>query len=171
MDSSELWRWIWLVAAAVFAIGEITTPGFFMLPFAIGAGAAALLAFFGATLTVQWVVFVSLSTVCFLALRPIARRLDREESTDGIGSKRLIGELATVVEAIGGPGEVGLVRVEREEWRAESGTRSPIAEGDRVRVAEVVGTRVVVFPLDVQNEPPPGLVDGDSQSTDPDASA
>ncbi len=160
MDSPDLWRWIWLVAAAVFAIGEITTPGFFMLPFAIGAGIAAVLAFLGLNLTVQWVVFVVVSVTCFLALRPIAKRLDRSESTDGIGSKRLIGELATVVEPIGGAGEVGLVRVEREEWRAESGPKSPIAVGERVKVSEVVGTRVIVFPLaaegglDTENAPP-----------------
>ena len=146
MDSPDLWRWIWLVGAAAFAIGEIITPGFFMLPFAIGAGVAAVLAFAGTSLAVQWVVFVGVSLACFLALRPIARRLDKNESTDGIGSKRLIGEMATVVEDIGGFGEVGMVRVGREEWRAESGDQTPISNGTRVRVTEVTGTRVVVLP-------------------------
>ena len=169
MNSPEVWRWIWLVATALFAIGEIMTPGFFMLPFAIGAGTAAVLAFFGATLTVQWVVFVAVSVTCFLALRPIARRLDREESADGTGSRRLIGEAATVIEAIGGPGDVGLVRVEREEWRAESGTKSPIEVGARVRVTEVTGTRVVVFPLAAEDDPAPEPADDSSPSADTDA--
>ena len=85
------------------------------------------------------------SIACFLALRPIARRLDKQDSTDGIGSKRLIGEMATVTEEIGGAGEVGMVRVGREEWRAESGSETPIPPGTRVRVGDVTGTRVVVF--------------------------
>ena len=46
MDSPEQWRWLWLVAAAVFAIGEMATPGsFFLAPFAVGAFVASLLAF------------------------------------------------------------------------------------------------------------------------------
>ena len=46
MDSPEDWRWVWIIATAVFAIGELTSPGsFFMLPFAIGALVATVLAF------------------------------------------------------------------------------------------------------------------------------
>ena len=38
MDDPEVWRWIWLVAAVLFAIGEMGSPGsFFLLPFAAGA--------------------------------------------------------------------------------------------------------------------------------------
>ena len=40
----ELWRWIWLGAAAVFLLGEvIIAGGVFMLPFAGGAIVAAIL--------------------------------------------------------------------------------------------------------------------------------
>ena len=56
-----------MVGAVLFAAGEIITPGFFMLTFAIGASAAAILAFAGMSLTVQWVVFVVVSIACFLA--------------------------------------------------------------------------------------------------------
>src|SRR5690606_32047122 len=34
LDSADTWRWIWLVAAAVFALGELAVPGsFFMISF------------------------------------------------------------------------------------------------------------------------------------------
>jgi membrane protein implicated in regulation of membrane protease activity len=152
MDSPEVWRWIWLVTATAFALGEIATTGFFMLPVAIGAGAAAILAFLGVSVAVQWVAFVVVSAGCFFALRPIARRLDEGEPTEGIGSKRLIGEIGTVLETIPGDDDLGLIRVHREEWRAQSGDGSPIAGGDRVRVVEVTGTRVVVFPASTPSE-------------------
>ena len=40
MDSGdpEVWRWIWLIAAVVFGVGEMAVAGsFFLAPFAIGA--------------------------------------------------------------------------------------------------------------------------------------
>ena len=50
MDANdpETWRWIWLIAAVAFAIGEMATVGsFFLAPFAVGATVAAVLSFLG----------------------------------------------------------------------------------------------------------------------------
>jgi membrane protein implicated in regulation of membrane protease activity len=141
----EGWRWIWLVAAGVFAVGEMASPGsFFLLPFAIGALVATILAFADVSLALQWGAFVGLGVASLAALRPVARRLDQSGPSEGIGSRRLIGQDGTVLEAIGTAGHLGLVRIDREEWRAESTDGSPIAEGTAVRVADVQGTRVIV---------------------------
>ncbi|HEX8803568.1 MAG TPA: NfeD family protein [Acidimicrobiales bacterium] len=143
----ESWRWVWLVAALVFFVGEMATPGsFILLPFALGALAAALLAFADVSVGVEWIVFVVVSVGTLLAFRPLSRRLDRETDDAGIGSRRLVGQDATVLEEIPGAGAVGLglVRVNREEWRAESTDGAPIPTGAQVRVADVRGTRVVV---------------------------
>ena len=43
-----------------------------------------------------------------------------------------------------GAAELGMVRVDREEWRAQSTDGTPIAAGTVVRVADVQGTRVIV---------------------------
>lgn len=148
MDEPETWRWIWLATTAVFAIGEMASAGtFFLAPFAIGAGVATVLAFADVGLTAQWAVFVGISVATFASLRPLARRLDAGEPTDGIGSKRLIGQTATVLEAIpGGHHELGLVRVHREEWRAETVDGQPVPAGGVVHVVEQRGTRLVVTP-------------------------
>jgi membrane protein implicated in regulation of membrane protease activity len=146
MDEPEQWRWIWLGAAVLFGIGEMATPGaFFLAPFAIGAVVAAALAFADVPVAVEWAAFVAVSITAFAALRPIARRLDRHGGSEGIGSRRLIGRQGTVLSAIG-PSELGVVRVDREEWRAESSDRAPIPEGTPVRVTDVEGTRVIVTP-------------------------
>jgi len=50
-----------------------------------------------------------------------------------------------VVDGIG-PNDPGLVRLDREEWRADSADGSVIEPGARVRVVEVRGTRVLVVP-------------------------
>lgn len=145
----ESWRWIWLAVAAVFAIGELSAAGtFFLLPFAIGAAVAAVLAFAGVSVAIELVVFIIVSLISLAGFRKLAHRLDRNEPTEGIGSKRLIGQPARVIEAIDGANDLGTVRVDREEWRAESGDGSAIALDTQVKIVEVRGTRVVVFPVE-----------------------
>ena len=146
MDQPETWRWIWLVAAVVFAIGEMAQAGtFFLAPFAVGAAVAAVLAFADIGITAEWAAFVGVSVATFASLRPLARKLDRGEPSDGIGSRRLIGQAATVLEPIpAGQHQLGLVRVHREEWRAETVDGSPAPAGAVVQVVEQRGTRLVV---------------------------
>ena len=149
MDDPDSWRWIWLGAAVIFGIGEMATPGaFFLAPFGIGALVAAGLAFADVSLAGQWFAFVGVSVVAFAGLRPLARRLDRDTgASDGVGSRRLIGRPGVVLEAIE-PGHLGLVRVDREEWRAESVDRRAVPSGAEVRVTNVEGTRVIVTPIE-----------------------
>jgi membrane protein implicated in regulation of membrane protease activity len=145
MDSPEDWRWVWIIATAVFAIGELTSPGsFFMLPFAIGALVATVLAFLGVDIVIEWLVFVGVSLAVLAALRPVAHRLNRSVDDTGVGSRRLLGQAAVVLREIPPGGDVGLVRVDREEWRAQSTDGSAIPIGTAVRVADVQGTRVIV---------------------------
>ncbi|HEY9556254.1 MAG TPA: NfeD family protein [Acidimicrobiales bacterium] len=151
MDEPEQWRWIWLGAAVLFGIGEMATPGaFFLAPFGVGAAVAAILAFAGVALAIEWLAFVGISVLAFLALRPLAKRLDRAEGSEGIGSRRLIGRPAIVVEPISDHSP-GLVRVDSEEWRAETADRSALAVGELVRITEVAGTRVIVIPTKEQS--------------------
>jgi membrane protein implicated in regulation of membrane protease activity len=145
MDTPEEWRWVWLIATAVFAIGEMATPGsFFLAPFALGAFVASILAFADVSVGVEWVVFLAVSIATLAALRPVARRLDRNALDHGVGARRLVGSRATVLEDIPGDSELGMVRVDREKWRAQSTDGAPIPAGTVVRVAEVQGTRVIV---------------------------
>lgn len=174
VTSPETWRWIWLAAAALFAVGEIAVVGtFFLLSFAIGAAAAAVVAFAGGGLVFEWIVFVVASGVSVGALRPIAKRLDRHEEHP-VGAHRWEGRLATVVADIpAGLHETGVVRIDREEWRAESVNAVPVRAGATVLVTSVAGTRLVVRPwrFDFTSRPsPPGRPEADSRPPSPGAS-
>jgi membrane protein implicated in regulation of membrane protease activity len=148
VEDPEFWQWVWLGTAVVFAVGEMANPGsFFLLPFAIGAAVAAVLSVFDAPVAVGLIAFIAVSVVSLLALRPIARRLDHDEPVEGIGARRLIGEQGRVIEDIPADGELGLVRINREQWRAETLEGTALETGARVRVVEVRGTRVIVHPV------------------------
>lgn len=153
LSSPTTWRWIWFIAALVFAAGElISAASFFFLPFSVGALCAALLSLFGVNVVVGWVVFTIVSIVAFAGFWPLARRLEAADTDqEGVGATRWIGQMALVVEDIK-PNKLGAVRLEREQWRAESLTGQPIAKGENVVITSVAGTRLVVALVDENSE-------------------
>lgn len=155
IESPDTWRWIWLAAGVVFAVGEIAVAGsFFLLPFAAGALAGAAVSFLAAPVGAGWLAFVAVSAAGSAVLWPLGRRLDRNAPHHAIGATRWVGRQAVVLSDIpGGVGGTGLIRLDREEWRAESLIGSPIAAGSTVLVSRVDGTRLVVVPIE---EPPGG---------------
>jgi membrane protein implicated in regulation of membrane protease activity len=139
----DQWQWWWVGAAVVLGIGELLTAGFFLLPFAVGAAAAAILAFMGVSFALQLVTFVVISVV-FLA---VLQRFAREEQSDGTepaGAGRFNGKRAIVIEPINRLEGTGSVRLETEQWRATTDGDQEIPVGQEVTIREVRGTRLVV---------------------------
>jgi membrane protein implicated in regulation of membrane protease activity len=142
--------WIWVGAAVVLVFLELITPFlFFMLSFAIGAGLAALAAALDASVAAQFIVFIIGSAASLLVLVPIGRRLAVADSDDvHEGAVRQIGRRAIVLEQIpAGCRDTGLVRLERQQWRAETDADATIEPDTEVEVLAVRGTRLVVAPI------------------------
>ena len=66
------WVTMWLIAAAVLAIGELVTAGFFLLPFAAGAADAGVLALLSISVPVQIITFVLVSVLALWLLQRFA---------------------------------------------------------------------------------------------------
>lgn len=143
----EIWLWVWLGLAAILIIGEMLTAGFFLLPFGLGAAAAAVLAFMDAPLIWQWAVFLVASAALLAGLRRFADRVTHEPP-EKVGVDRLIGKHGTVIEAVEPGDGRGRVRIEREEWRADTSGSETIHEGARVTVERISGTHLVVRAAD-----------------------
>lgn len=141
------WLWAWIVLAAALFIGEMFTAGFFMLPFGVGASAAAVLEFLGVGPVWQWIAFIGISAVAFLAFRGLADKLTHEPPVK-TGVDRLIGKRGVVIEELTPDSSVGQVRIEREEWRADAPGRQMVPVGTTVMVDGVEGTHLVVHPVD-----------------------
>lgn len=143
----QTWQWAWTLFAIGFGIGEILTVAFFLLPFAIGAAAAALLAWLGVSLLAQWFVFFGVSLIAFAYMRRFIVAQDALEQPR-VGANRWIGMEGIVLQDIDNDLSVGMVRVEAEEWRAISDDGTIVPSGSRIRVIDVRGARVVVVPTD-----------------------
>ena len=137
---------IWMVIAAVFIIGEIFTAGFFLLWFGIGAAAAGILAMLDFGAGWQWGTFVVVSGVLFVVSRRFAERITKKQPP-GIGADRFIGKKGVVLEEVDNIKNTGRVRIEKEEWRADSDTGEVIPVDTRIEVTKLVGTRLIVKTL------------------------
>lgn len=141
----DIWRWLWTIFAIVMGIGEIFTAGFFLLPFAIGGAAAAILAWVGANILAQWLVFFGVTIFSLAYLRKYIGRQDEVEQPR-VGANRWIGSEGVVLEAVDPHSGAGMVRVLNEEWRATS--PGPIPAGTRIVVTDVQGARLKVEQLE-----------------------
>ncbi len=143
----EQWRWIWVGAAVILAVGELLTVGFFLLPFAVGASAAAILAFMGISVPIQLVTFVVISVVFLAVLQRFARREQETDIMAEAGGERYLGRSAIVLQSVSHYDTSGMVKMGTEEWRATVDSDIEIPEGAVVRITEVRGTRFVVEPI------------------------
>ena len=142
---TEWWRWIWLGVTAIFGVGEIFTAGFFMLPFAVGAVVAFVLALLGVAPAIVLAVFLVFSLLTLVLFQLLVRRGDQRQHP--VGANRYAGRRVLVLERIDRVSGTGRVRLETETWRATT-DGEPIEEGAEVRVVEMRGTRLVVAPED-----------------------
>ncbi len=138
----KIW-WVWMIIAAIFVVGEIFTMGFFLLWFGIGALAAGILALAGLSIGWQLAAFVVVSGILFAVSRRFAERFSKKQPP-GIGADRFIGLEGVVLEEIDNIKDTGRVRLQKEEWRAESDSGEVISAGKRVKVTRLAGTHLVV---------------------------
>jgi membrane protein implicated in regulation of membrane protease activity len=139
----DLWTTVWIVAAAVLALGELLTAGFFLLPFAVAAGAAGVLALIGVGVPAQIITFVVVSIAFLYLLQQFARK-DIHGELLPVGAARYIGASALVTGPVDRLSGSGRVMMGTEDWRATTDKDEVIEVGSEVRVIEVRGARLVV---------------------------
>jgi membrane protein implicated in regulation of membrane protease activity len=136
---------LWLIAAVIFAVGEIASMSLFLAPFAGGALVATVLSAAGAGAIVEWSAFLVVSVILLAALRPIAREHQRTRGRIKTGTAALVGETAMVVERIANAEGVGCVKLGGEIWTARAYDDDEVIEpGTRVHVLEIRGATALV---------------------------
>ena len=134
---------LWLIALIVFAVGEAITVGLTSVWFAVGALGALIAAGFGAALWLQVVVFLALSGVTLLLVRPLAKKFltPRYQATN---ADRVIGATALVTEEIDNLKGSGLVNISGQVRTARSAHDVVIQPGREVKVLRIEGVKVFV---------------------------
>jgi membrane protein implicated in regulation of membrane protease activity len=140
---------MWLVITIIFAVYEMFTFTFITIWFAVGAGVAALLAYFDFHPGYQWAAFAVVTLILLAFTRKLAHKVTGKFSSAGVGSDRSIGMKGIVTEDIEPGTHKGRIRMEKEEYElsASSETGEKISSGAMVEVVRVEGTRMIVRPI------------------------
>ncbi|GAA0573587.1 NfeD family protein [Paractinoplanes ferrugineus] len=144
---------LWVILGVVFAVAEIFTTTLFLIMFSAGAVAAAAAAALGAPVPLQAGVFVGVSALTIVAVRPSLRRRLDQPGPVRMSTGNMLASSAVVVEQV--DAEHGMVRIDGELWQARGlEGSSNYAPGERVRIVDVNDGAVVVWRADV-----PGMTD------------
>jgi membrane protein implicated in regulation of membrane protease activity len=142
-------EWIWIFLVLLFAFISLFVLARAFRALSVGAAIAALVAFFGAALIWQLLIFIAVAALLLsIAALAAPRKSDTHETVYGVD--RVVGKEAVVVVAIDPKTAQGRVRVERETWPADSESGQPIPDGSTVQVLALRGERVLVRPLPVE---------------------
>jgi membrane protein implicated in regulation of membrane protease activity len=132
---------LWLIAAGLFAAGEVVSLDLVLLMFAGGALGGMTVALLGGATVLQLIAFIAVSGVLLALVRPIATKHLTPLQLDGVDT--LIGRTAKVTQEIDSSG--GRIRMGADEWTARSQhSGETFAVGDTVRILQVEGATAVV---------------------------
>lgn len=137
---------IWLIAIAVFLILEIPTMGLTTIWFAAGSLIALFAAMADAKFTVQLVIFLAVSFLSLIFVRPsVCKKFNGNRKKTNIGG--LVGRECKVIERIDNINQKGVVFLDGKEWTARSVEGIVIEPEEVVVVQEISGVKVMVSRL------------------------
>ncbi len=134
----------WIILGIILSIIEIFTPTFFTLLFGIGAFLAGLASYLGASIAVQWIVFLGVTAFLVLYIRRfyikyLYRKSSKEANVDGY-----IGKTALVLSDVIKNSLKGRVKIEGEVWLAITEEDEPIKTGENAKIVGVSGTKLII---------------------------
>ena len=129
---------VWLILLVIFILTEIATVGLLTIWFAGGSLAAFFVSLTQAGTGIQIVIFLIVSFVLVLLIRPLAGHIRTNAQT-------LIGEEAVVLEPINNLRSQGRVMIHGQEWAARSVDEKETFEKNAVvLVQSISGVKLMV---------------------------
>ena len=135
---------LWLIAAGLFAVGEMASVDLVLLMFAGGALGGAGVALLGGPVVLQLLAFVLVSLGLLAVVRPVAKRhLTAAGPQPAIGAAAVVGRTAKVTRSVDRHG--GRIRLGADEWTARTQHGGETFDvGEIVRILQVEGATAVV---------------------------
>jgi membrane protein implicated in regulation of membrane protease activity len=139
----------WLIIVVVCVVAELHTNAFIALFIGFGAAVAFILAIASVPFALQAILWLIISGVTLMALRPFAmKNFHRALVTDmSRPTKSALTNLKGIVEVtVGDENHPGRVKIQGESWKAVTDWIEPIPDGSPIVVKKTYGTTLWVEP-------------------------
>ncbi len=138
---------LWSVLFIVSIVFELITPtALVSIWFSIGAIFSLIAAYFQLNLTIQLIIFFTISLLCVIAIRPLAKNYLRGNVV-ATNADRAIGKHCHLLKEIT-IDSLGEVKVNGVTWNARSYNQQAIEKDCLVEILAIDGTKVVVKKID-----------------------
>lgn len=142
---------IWLALLLVFLAMEANTVSMVSAWFAVGSLMAMIASLFHAPIWLQLVIFLAVSTVCLILLRPLTKKYFTPKIVP-TNTQALIGTCGLVTTRIDNVEGCGQVKLNGMTWSARSTAEIVISEGTLVKVDRIEGVKAFVSPTTVTSD-------------------
>lgn len=135
--------YVWVIVLIVTIALEAFTLNLVSVWFAVGALASLIAASCGMSLVSQLILFVSVSAVLLLLVRPFTRKFlkTKEERTN---ADRILGQTAIVTEEINNRLSQGQIKLMGQTWSARSTDDAILPVETTVKVLSISGVKAIV---------------------------
>ncbi len=134
---------LWLVAVIAFIVLEAVTYQLVSVWFVIGSLGGLVAAALGANLGVQIAIFVILSALMLVVLRPLSMKLLKPKGLK-TNTDRLIGEDVLITQDVSNISETGQGRIKGMTWTVRSESGEDIPENTVATVVRIEGVKLIV---------------------------
>jgi len=139
----EYWH-LWIAAGFILFIVEIFAPGFVLACLGIGALGAGVTALYTDSLEIQLTVFSVISIICFFLVRPLAVKAFFKDDNFKSNTDVLVGKTAEVSKDFNPSLKRGRVKIDGDDWRAETEIDESLSTGDIVEIIRVESNTLIV---------------------------
>ena len=141
-----MWQF-WLILACIFLIIEITTAGFLVFWFSVGALIATLASLIIDSIVAQASIFVISSAILLFVTRPFVAKITKKDEVVKTNVYSIEGKVAKVVADIEPIEGKGQIKINGELWSAKSYNDTAITKDTEVLIEKIDGVKAIVKPL------------------------
>ena len=141
-----MWQF-WLILAGIFLIIEITTAGFLVFWFSVGALIATLASLIIDSIVAQASIFVISSAILLFVTRPFVAKITKKDEVVKTNVYSIEGKVAKVVADIEPIEGKGQIKINGELWSAKSYNDTAITKDTEVLIEKIDGVKAIVKPL------------------------
>lgn len=141
---------VWLIVAVAFGIAELMTTSLTLVWFSIGALVLMVLSTFIESVIIQIALFAAISITLLVTFTKYF--VDKDKTFKYNTNLQGIEQKTGVVKVEILPYSTGIVTLTGEDWTAISDSNEKIEVGQLVKVIGIEGVKLVVKPIDNQEE-------------------